>query len=308
MLKFEVTHPLLIDASMLAHRCWKGMPDLTNSKGEPTGLEYGFLRSLESIQRRYPDYQVVLCWDSRTANAEKRKIYPGYKANRTKKSNSSNISDLYKRLEYLRQRVLSCICPSIEAEGQEADDVMFSASIKYKATIIYTNDMDLLQAVNDDVIVVRSHGFKMWEWDYEKVWNKFLVKPVQLPLYRAVVGDKSDELPGAGAFGLRKSSEIVRAAYRREMAKEDPIQALLEEVHDRRNRLTNKMKLAWKNHVESNQLSINYKLMRLVPQPYKEISIVENLGHIVEALTRWEIKTLKLSRRLLTDTILKEEF
>lgn len=303
---------LLIDGSLLAYRCHEAMPDLSNAGGTPTGLEYGFLRTIESLQRKYPQFELVLVWDCPTAKQKAAKIDPQYKANRQP---SEDKRGMWRRVESLRERVLDNVWSWAFQRGVEADAIMFD--IAMQATdkcLLYTNDEDLLQTIEGDrVVQLKSHRSTIYEWDEEKVREKFGVRPYQLPLLRACLGDKSDNLPGCGCLNRGKLAEAVRDCTEIKHAGDRtcPVpDRLVEYMPTRPNWFGPKTSEKWKAFVDSGQLHRNFKLMQLTALP-QEVLIDPPLRRaepVVEALLEWEIRTLKLCSVFLAGTSAEEEF
>lgn len=281
---------LLIDSMMLVHRCAAKMDFLKNEAGEPTGMEFGFLRSLQMLQHKYPDQSIVTCWEA-GGTAKRRKTDGRYKAGRRPMDAS-----LRERVRVLRQFCRSFYFDA-EAPGYEADDAMYSlAATREGPHCVYTNDDDLLQAVDDarGVKVLKSFSSKLFEWDEAEVREKYGVLPRDLPLYRAFTGDGSDALPGVPRIDKRYLVALVN--WYREMRGlnheyDDAVWAICEirnaEWHWR-------MIGAVQQHVDSGQALRNYELMRLqaVHVDCREPEL--DRERVVAQLQRWQIRTLDL--------------
>jgi DNA polymerase-1 len=109
---------------------------------------------------------------------------------------------------------------SVVAPGFEADDAMASMVDRYKdkeKIIIWSNDKDLLQLIQKNVIVIKNYAElnKLYKWSTKTVQQRFNgLLPCELPIYYALQGDKSDNIPGAPR--LRKTTlqrAIVNARY-----------------------------------------------------------------------------------------------
>lgn len=302
----------LVDGHMLAYRCLHGMPDLRSSVGVPTGLEYGFLRCVESVQRRYGVTRVVVCWDAPNSSDSRRELYPGYKARRREKRRADADTAL-PRIAALRRQVLENLWAWAEEPGREADDLMFTLARRSAAglCLVYTNDQDLLQAVDERTIVLKSRESKTWEWDVERVDDKFNVRPGQLALLRAVLGDPSDELPGCKAFGAEKTAEYVREAYRLwEPGHGEPADALIavaERDVSREGYYSEKRVAAWRAFVGSGQLHVNYRVMVLEDVHVAVHEPRDGRDAVKAFLQRTEIRSLRLCRDYL-DVAEDEEF
>ena len=193
----------------------------TPPTGEPTAGIYGFARELLRIlEQEKPDYLAV-AFD--TGKTFRDKIFPEYKATRAKMP-----EDLRPQIERIRQMVDTFNIPRLEMEGYEADDVLGSvarwAARQGLGVKIVTGDRDLLQLVNDRTIVYLAGDDKNFITPQD-VLDKLHVRPDQVVDYKALVGDKSDNIPGVAGVG-EKTTENLLAKY----GTLDNIYAHLEEI------------------------------------------------------------------------------
>jgi DNA polymerase-1 len=220
----------LIDGHALAYRMYFALTSggagsrWLTSKGEPTAGTFGFARELMRIyEQEKPDYLAVAFDTGKTFRDE---IYPGYKATRAKMPD-----DLRMQIERIRQMVDAFNIPRLEMEGFEADDVLGSAARWAAAqglgVKIITGDRDLLQLVNKRTIVYLAGDDQNYITD-DDVFRKLHVRPEQVVDYKAIVGDKSDNIPGVPGVG-EKTAESLLAKY----TTLDAIYAHLEEVETR---------------------------------------------------------------------------
>ncbi|GAB4476582.1 MAG: DNA polymerase I [Anaerolineales bacterium] len=204
----------LVDGHALAYRAYfaltRGNPEGFRTKtGEPTAGTFGFtsilLRLLESEK---PEYLAVAFDTGRTFRDE---IYPDYKATRAKMP-----EDLSPQIERIRQILDALSIPRLEVEGYEADDVLGSIAKRavqegYAVKII-TGDRDLLQLVNER-IVVNLPGKTLSEAENffpEDVRSYLGVAPEQVVDYKALVGDKSDNIPGVRGIGEKTAISLLQ--------------------------------------------------------------------------------------------------
>ena len=300
---------LIIDGNMLAHRTFTApdMEDLTTASGRPTGMEYGFLRVVERLQKEFSACDLFIAWDCKTAKSQRQKIAPEYKANRTR---SDKISGMYKRVDELRSYLLRVLFYELTAKGLEADDIMYSYAAFAAAcehvvphVFLYTNDHDLLQTVSAQCTVLKSHMGRIFTWDEEKVFEKFKVRPRTLPLYRAVVGDKSDNLPGCTALGKSQVATYCRKIHREELPRDGlaQVQRFVEMANKERKRFTAKAWGKWAAFIKSGQLLRNFKCMRLLPTDYEMCPPSLNTTLAAETLGELEIFSLRMSKELMPD-------
>jgi len=204
----------LIDGHALAYRMYfaltagGGSQRWQTSSGEPTAGTYGFARELLRIfELEKPDYLAV-AFD--TGKTFRDAIYAEYKATRAKMPD-----DLRPQIERIRQVVDAFNIPRLEMEGFEADDVLGSvASWATKQGLgikIVTGDRDLLQLVTPRVIVYLAGDDQNYITS-EDVFKKLHVRPEQVVDYKALVGDKSDNIPGVAGVG-EKTAENLLAKY-----------------------------------------------------------------------------------------------
>ena len=238
----------LIDGHALAYRMYFALTAGGSSQrwltstGEPTAGIYGFARELLRIlEQEKPDYLAVAFDTGKTFRDE---IFPDYKATRAKMP-----EDLRPQIERIRQMVDTFNIPRLEMEGFEADDVLGSAAgwaaKKGLGVKIITGDRDLLQLVNERTIVYLAGDDKNFI-TAQDVLDKLHVRPEQVVDYKALVGDKSDNIPGVAGVG-EKTTENLLAKY----GTLDNIYAHLDEIEPR-----------WRNKLEAGKDSayMSYKL------------------------------------------------
>jgi hypothetical protein len=308
---------ILVDGNLLAHRAYHKLDEmLSNDAGTPTGMEYGFLRSLEYLEKTFPDDQIVLVFD--TKRNFKRERCARYKAGRSKME-----STFHTRLEVLVEFCHNWWDTAWE-DGIEADDILYTLASDgangEEDMIIYSNDNDLLQCVDDKkkISVLKSHGSQLFKYDEEKVEEKFLVVPELLPLFRSFVGDKSDNLDGVKRIQKSKLAdaimlyiEIVRSKTKPALQELDnPIGFFDrdEKVSARIAEYTGwslKMQLAIEEHVKSGNQWENYELMKLehVVHNYRHKAPQPDDKLILSKLREWQIGSLRLSEPYKSDIV-----
>jgi DNA polymerase-1 len=209
----------LIDGHALAYRAYFALSVSApsgqrwqTSTGEPTAGIYGFASVLMRIlEQEKPDYLAVAFDTGKTFRDE---IFPEYKATRAKMPD-----DLRPQMERIRQLVDAFNLPRLEMEGFEADDVLGSiarqSAVQGLGVKIITGDRDLLQLV-DERIVVNLPGGKLSEAkdytpaDVVAYWG---IRPEQVVDFKALVGDKSDNIPGVPGVG-EKTAQALLTTYK----------------------------------------------------------------------------------------------
>jgi DNA polymerase-1 len=231
----------LIDGHALAYRMYFALTAGSasqrwqTSKGEPTAGIYGFARELIRIlEQEKPEYLAVAFDTGKTFRDE---IFPEYKATRAKMPD-----DLRPQIERIREMVDAFNIPRLEMDGYEADDVLGSvarvAAEKGLGVKIITGDRDLLQLVNERTAVYLAGDDQMYITE-EDVVKKLGVRPNQVVDYKAIVGDKSDNIPGVPGVGEKTAVSLLE-----KFKTLDGIYAHMNEVENR-----------WKNKLEQGRES-----------------------------------------------------
>ncbi len=202
----------LIDGHALAYRAYfaltRGTSSFSTRGGEPTAGVFGFTSVLLRIlEQDHPDYLAVAFDTGKTFRDD---LFPDYKATRAKMPN-----DLRPQMERIRQLVDAFNIPRLEVEGYEADDVLGSvarqAVAKGLGVKIITGDRDLLQLVDDRILVNLPGKTLSDAKDYraDDVIEYLGVRPEQVVDYKALVGDKSDNIPGVAGIGEKTTVSLL---------------------------------------------------------------------------------------------------
>lgn len=156
------------------------------------------------LRRRYEASMAggmhIYCWDGRNHNARRRDIYPAYKMNRTPMA-----EDRFAQIGVFREALQHSSCFQAELDGWEADDVVGALALRFSAKAIpvtvYTNDLDYWQLMAHPHIRIdgiRPEGVPPCE-------------PHEIPLYKALVGDKSDNIIGVRGFGPKSWIQLSQS-------------------------------------------------------------------------------------------------
>ncbi len=195
---------LLLDGFYLLFRAFNAVPaTFATSAGEPTNAVYGFTSILlKTIADLRPEY-VIVALDS-PGPTFRHEEYPEYKAHRPPMDETLRV-----QIPRVRQLVEAFGFPICEAERAEADDVIGSLAVKATAagleTAIVSGDMDLLQLVDEQVSVVwpgrRISDYTIY--DRAKVRERYELRPEQVPDFKALAGDSSDNIKGLRGVGKK---------------------------------------------------------------------------------------------------------
>ena len=200
---------MLIDGNALVHRAYHALPPLSSPTGEPTNATYGFTTMLlKAIQEQKPTHVMVAFDCGRTFRHER---YAAYKANRPKMDEALSV-----QFESVRRIVDALGIARCAVAGYEADDLLGTlarqAREKGLETLIVTGDSDALQLVQPDVKVL-TPGRRFGDtvvYDESAVQARYGLRPEQLIDYKALTGDKSDNVPGVPGVGEKTATVLLQ--------------------------------------------------------------------------------------------------
>ncbi|MGJ8691788.1 MAG: DNA polymerase I [Thalassotalea sp.] len=190
---------ILVDGSSYLFRAYHVpyLQALSTSDGQPTGAITGVLNMIKSLQKDYPNGNVIAIFDAK-GKTFRNDMYPEYKANRPPMPD-----DLRTQIAPLHQIIAAMGLPLLVIEGVEADDVIGTladqASKQGIETVISTGDKDMAQLVSPHVRLINT--MTNVELDEAGVVEKFGVRPDQIIDYLALMGDKVDNIPGVEKCG-----------------------------------------------------------------------------------------------------------
>ncbi|MCK5584316.1 MAG: hypothetical protein KAI33_11010, partial [Elusimicrobiales bacterium] len=194
----------IIDAHAYLHKSYHAIKNLSNSAGEEVGALYGFYKMLSSLmKKKKPDYMVV-CFDS-PGKTFRNEIFSEYKANRKETDPA-----LKNQLNIARDLTRALGLKPLYLSGYEADDIISTAAREFSEKnieiIIVSGDKDIAQLVGKNI--------KLWDaqnpsyTDEEGVFKKFSVKPDGILDYLSLIGDSSDNIPGAKGIGPKGALKL----------------------------------------------------------------------------------------------------
>jgi len=202
---------MLIDGLNLFFRAYMMDPSL-GPNGQPTGGVKGSFKMLQKLVRENNPDKIFFCWDGPKSAIRRRAINNNYKEGRKPIRLNRNFGDLSEQdekenrywqygrvVEYLNEMPIAQIYLDF-VEADDAISVLCRELPNDKKTII-SNDKDFLQLLDANTFLYRP--CKEEVYDVEKVVNEYNIHPTNFAVARSVVGDASDNLPGAKGVGLK---------------------------------------------------------------------------------------------------------
>ena len=286
------SHLLVIDGLNTFIRVFSAVPAL-NDDGMHIGGVTGFLRSIAAVIRKHKPTRCVIVFDGKGGSVRRKRMYPNYKANRANKTAFNRYKEFASledeqqsmRRQYGRMiQYLQCLpITTLAIDNIEADDAIAYISNEIftkqenKVTIVST-DRDFLQLVNNRISVWSPIKKKMYTPNIMR--EEFGIDAKNYLLYRALTGDKSDNIPGVNGVGLKTMiKRLPIITENRQLSVEEFVEAA-----------TNAEK-KYKVHeiIESNMdtIQLNYKLMQL-----KDVDIAGTTKLLIQEKIHEEINPM----------------
>ncbi len=204
---------------------------LTDWKGQPTGVIFGFLSALLTSQEHFDAPHVIFCWDRGTS--KRAKILPSYKANRRRPVKGATPEQIAEMAEDYRQvrrqmRMLhTTILPDLGYHnifgvvGFEADDLIAKVSQKlpldftdlYDDITIISADHDLLQCITPLVRMYSPATNKLWT--VQEFKREYRIEVHQWPMVKQIAGCSSDNIQGIIGVGEKTAIKYIRGKLKR---------------------------------------------------------------------------------------------
>ncbi len=203
---------IILDSFALLHRVYHALPKFTDKQGSPTGALYGFCSVILKALKEYQPDAMCAAFDS-PEQTFREQLLAKYHANRPETAD-----DFKAQIEPAKEFLRALHIPVFALAGFEGDDVL-GTLVKYfeqrsgaDADIrIVTGDRDSLQLVDarTRVYLMRTGITSIEIYDGRTVQEKIGVEPSQIPDYKALAGDASDNFPGVRGIGPVTAKKLV---------------------------------------------------------------------------------------------------
>jgi 5'-3' exonuclease len=216
---------IILDVSYHLYRYFFVHGDLSVSRGGEivqTGHIYGFLNMICGLRRTFDNPAILMVIDGH--DDERSEINPEYKTGRSDKFNVHK--DTWKVVDMCS--LLDGIYFTYDSKYEADDGIYVTARTIDRLLVknniekdihIFATDKDLFQTINPRIKVLKALGKgtgkkKLLDADImteERIIDEYGVMPDDLPIYRALVGDKSDHLPGYSRIPKKLAAKVARA-------------------------------------------------------------------------------------------------
>ena len=225
---------MLIDGHSILNRAFYAIPPLTAPDGTPTGAIYGFLNIMFKFIDEEKPNKLIVAFDRSepTFRHEKYKEYKG-----TRKSMDH---DLRVQVPLIKDVLKSMNITIAEKPGYEADDIIGTLSKRMSANgekvVIVSGDKDLLQLLDDNITMknpkTRAGKTTVDTYTPAELYEEYGVTPEEFVDLKALMGDTSDNIPGAKGIGPKTAMPLI--------AEYHTVENLLDHIDDIKSKSTAK--------------------------------------------------------------------
>jgi len=203
---------ILIDGNNFLYRTYHVLKH--KAKGDITEgfIAYSFINQIRCLIPNMGTLNpmVYILWDGKDSREPRIKIYKDYKGNR------APVPSLIHHTKNSLQEELGAICNrlAIKIDGVEADDLMHlmvkepSLQSHAKKWMICTRDEDLMQSLDEHSKYYNPYTKVIWTEDSMR--EKYGFGPRRLILFKAMVGDTSDNWPGVPGVGKVTANKLLQ--------------------------------------------------------------------------------------------------
>ncbi len=202
----------LLDAYALIYRSYYAFikNPRYNSKGQNTSAIYGFANTLIDLIAKENPTHIAVVFDPPYPTF-RHEMYKEYKAQR-----EATPEDIKLSIPYIKQLIEGFNIPVIEVARYEADDVIGTlAKLAEKEgfkTFMMTPDKDYGQLISDNIFMLKPArgGNDMEVIDKQKICEKYKINdPAQVIDILGLMGDSSDNIPGAPGIGEKTAMKLI---------------------------------------------------------------------------------------------------
>lgn len=199
---------LLVDGNAILHRAFHALPPFKTKDGIPTNAVYGFSTMLLKAIADFKPNHITVCFDTPVPTFRKT-LHKEYQAHRPKMDDGLQV-----QFPLVKDLLKNAGIQALEKPGFEADDVIGTIAKKCgkdTRVIIMTGDRDIMQLVNDHTFVASPQaGLSTVKiFDSTEVFNKLNIQPDQIPDFKALMGDQSDNYKGAKGIGPKTAAQLL---------------------------------------------------------------------------------------------------
>jgi len=279
---------LLIDGHYYVYRSFFAIPNLSNSRGEPTNAIYGFIKTVRRMLKDLQPEMGAVFWDEGLPQ-RRVELQPAYKETRKEMP-----LPMVPQLDFIRDLTPRMGFKNISLPNTEADDLMgcyaIAAAKRGYEVVLATNDKDLFQLVNPQVKVYTTakadlaspkdtHAL-LGEAETIAKWD---VPPLLIGDVLAIAGDSVDNIPGAG-IGRKAAAALLR--------EHGGLESLLNNLDKVKSLRTREKLMAAREQILQNRKMVALDCDTELPVPLDDLRIQPDYPALLEVLEKCEFKSL----------------
>jgi len=279
---------LLIDGHYYVYRSFFAIPNLSNSRGEPTNAIYGFIKTVRRMLKDLQPEMGAVFWDEGLPQ-RRVELQPAYKETRKEMP-----LPMVPQLDFIRDLTPRMGFKNISLPNTEADDLMgcyaIAAAKRGYEVVLATNDKDLFQLVNPQVKVYTTakadlaspkdtHAL-LGEAETIAKWD---VPPLLIGDVLAIAGDSVDNIPGAG-IGRKAAAALLR--------EHGGLESLLNNLGKVKSLRTREKLMAAREQILQNRKMVALDCDTELPVPLDDLRIQPDYPALLEVLEKCEFKSL----------------
>jgi len=280
---------LLIDGHYYVYRSFFAIPNLSNSKGEPTNAIFGFTKTLRLMVKHLQPELGAVFWDE--GMPERRvKLQPAYKETRKEMP-----KPMVPQLDFIQELTPLLGFRNISLPNTEADDLMgcYAIAAGKRAemeVVLATNDKDLYQLVGPCVRVYTTAKTELASpkdafalLGEDQVSAKWDVPPNLIGDVLALAGDSVDNIPGVG-LGRKTAAALIREF--------GGLESLLGNIDKVKSARTREKLVNSRDQILENRKMVDLDCDLELPVPIDELRIEPDYPNLIRRLEQCEFKSL----------------
>ena len=273
---------ILVDGHNLLFRMFYGIPSsIKNSKGKEIRGLVGFIGSIKKLVATFDPYSLVVLFDSETSKSNNIILDANYKANRKDYTNVPVDENPFSQLPSIKKTLDFLNVVYQEIENNEADDYIASLIANHQngeyEYIIVSTDADFIQLIDEKTFLYSLKGKNSILYDVEKIMEKYHILPKQYVLYKALVGDKSDNIDGVRGIGKVTAAEIVKYNSIENYLHASSNARITTLLKENETKIEKNIQLITLNK-NLDTSSINFSKLKNTIMQYKTYEIIEKIG------------------------------
>lgn len=281
---------IIIDGNSLLFRAFfatfnPNVPLMRSKDGTPTNAIFAFSNMLSRIISGFKGDENLLVVFDTGKKTFRHKELDTYKANRKPVN-----PELIEQMPIARELLKAMGIFTYELEGFEGDDIAGSAAKLagkngYDVTI-YTSDKDFLQLIDKKIhINMIKRGLSDVKFmDEEELYKDYELLPSQIPDFKGLMGDPSDNLKGIPGIGQKTAVKLIKEY------------GSLENIIENADKLSTKLNNAIKENEESGRLCKHLAMIKVdLDLPFSlEDTLYKgyHVNELSEFCKKYDLKTL----------------